>query len=227
MFYTKQQVSELLGIPDSTLYHMVHDGRLHAFLPAGRKRGYRFFPEEVEALAVAQGNVLPTVVVTCASEHELAQQVALSFESAGPEHTLRWSVLRDWRGHCPGLFLVAKAWRTQEVLGATCLVPRCEDRLHAVLDGTLWLSALTADDLGRRDAGQYLVPMFLVAPPCDAHLIQLALARGLLHVLSDLCRSATPPQRLYAPGQPQCCPSCAICLASWCCRRAAGSANQA
>ena len=56
VMYTLPEVSEVTGIPYSTLLEESKAGRLESFLPKGRKRGIRVEPEWVDEWMRGDGN---------------------------------------------------------------------------------------------------------------------------------------------------------------------------
>lgn len=48
MTYTPRETSEYTGIPYETLLGDIRSGRLRAYVPRGRRRGYRIRPEWVD-----------------------------------------------------------------------------------------------------------------------------------------------------------------------------------
>ena len=146
-YYTAQQVLDLLQIPTTTLYAMIHDGRLHAELPPGRRRGYRFVPAEIDALAQAQGGGIPALVVRTATEADLAQVVALSLDQVGAAQTVRWPVWQAWRAALPTQFVVVSAGGVIVMCwGRIGLVPLRPAALADLRHERRTLAALTAQE---------------------------------------------------------------------------------
>src|SRR5690242_15189819 len=91
MYYTKKEALERLGIPESTFYYLVKDGRIRSYLPPHRKRGALYDRDQIDAIAaiqVATGQKVPAddhLVFGPSSEVDLAQEVAIGLDLYGPD----------------------------------------------------------------------------------------------------------------------------------------------
>jgi hypothetical protein len=120
MYYRKKEALEKLGIPESTFYFMVKDGRIRSYLPPHRKRGALYDKEQIDAIAaiqVATGEKMPSdehLVFGTSTEVDLAQEVAIGLDLYGADDIVPLRKLREWWRRNPEMFLALK--RTDGVL---------------------------------------------------------------------------------------------------------------
>src|SRR5579875_3619332 len=101
-YYTKKEALEKLGIPESTFYFLVKDGRIRSYLPPHRKRGALYDKDQIDAIAaiqVATGQKAVSdeeVVFGMSTEVDLAQEVAIGLDLYGPDDIVPLKKLREW-----------------------------------------------------------------------------------------------------------------------------------
>jgi hypothetical protein len=114
MYYTKKEALERLGIPESTFFYWVKDGRIRSYLPPHRKRGALYDKEQIDAIAaiqVATGQKLPDderLVFGASTEVDLAQEVAIGLDLYGADDIVPLRKLREWWQRNPEMFLALK-----------------------------------------------------------------------------------------------------------------------
>jgi MerR HTH family regulatory protein len=114
MYYTKKEAVEKLGIPESTFFYWVKDGRIRSYLPPHRKRGALYDKEQVDAIAaiqVATGQKMPDeerLLFGHSSEVDLAQEVAIGLDLYGADDIVPLHKLRQWWERNPEMFLCLK-----------------------------------------------------------------------------------------------------------------------
>ncbi|HLJ33482.1 MAG TPA: helix-turn-helix domain-containing protein [Ktedonobacteraceae bacterium] len=134
MYYTKKEALEKLGIPESTFYQMVSDGRIRSYLPPHKKRGALYDREQIDAIVaiqIATGQKLPTeehLMFGASTEVDLAQEVALGLDMYGADDIVPLKKLRQWWQRNPEMFLALK--RSDGVLvGYSSITPMREETI--------------------------------------------------------------------------------------------------
>jgi hypothetical protein len=114
VYYTKKEALEKLGIPESTFFYWVKDGRIRSYLPPHRKRGALYDKDQVDAIAaiqVATGQQMPDeerLLFGHSSEVDLAQEVAIGLDLYGADDIVPLRKLRQWWERNPEMFLALK-----------------------------------------------------------------------------------------------------------------------
>ncbi len=180
MYYTKKEALEKLGIPESTFYFMVNDGRIRSYLPPHRKRGALYDKEQIDAIAaiqVATGQRLPTdehLVFSPSSEVDLAQEVAIGLDLYGADDIVPLSRLRLWWQRNPEMFLSLK--RSDGVLvGYSTVTPLKHETIMKVL----------RDEIREIDIDPEDISPFVIGKPLECYIASLTVVPG-------------PKQREYA-----------------------------
>src|SRR5258708_4008881 len=138
MYYTKKEALEKLGIPESTFYFLVKDGRIRSYLPPHRKRGALYDREQIDAIAaiqVATGQTVPSedhLIFGTSTEVDLAQAVAIGLDLYGADDVVPLSTLRQWWRRNPEMFLALK--RQDGVLvGYSSITPMKHETIERLL----------------------------------------------------------------------------------------------
>jgi len=149
-FYTKDQVIKKLNIPNSTLYQMVKDGRLHPLLPRGKKRGMVFDVAEIDTLLwqikVQVTNNPQILTVEILDEHDMAEVAALSAEWLGRDRMLLFSTLRTWWRKNPAMFMGIRN-ADGFLWGITAVIPLPQTLIERICDDEHLFFTLTEDDI--------------------------------------------------------------------------------
>jgi hypothetical protein len=114
VYYTKKEALEKLGIPESTFFYWVKDGRIRSYLPPHRKRGALYDKDQVDAIAaiqVATGQQMPDeerLLFGHSTEVDLSQEVAIGLDLYGADDIVPLRKLRQWWERNPEMFLALK-----------------------------------------------------------------------------------------------------------------------
>ncbi len=128
-YYTKKEALEKLGIPESTFYFLVKDGRIRSYLPPHRKRGALYDKDQIDAIAaiqVATGQKAVSdeeVVFGMSTEVDLAQEVAIGLDLYGPDDIVPLKKLREWWQRNPEMFRALKRASDGVLVGYSSITP--------------------------------------------------------------------------------------------------------
>jgi hypothetical protein len=180
MYYTLQQALEKLGMPKSTFFDMVKDGRIRSYLPPHRKRGALYDKEQIDAMAailVATGQMPPSdekLVFGNSTEADLGQEVAIGLDLYGPDDIVPLRKLRQWWMKNPEMFLALK--RQDGVLvGYSSVTPMKLDTIMKLI----------RDEIRETDIDPNDIYPYSVGVPLDCYIASLTVVPG-------------PKQREYA-----------------------------
>src|SRR5690348_612927 len=173
MYYTKKQALEKLGIPESTFYYMVKDGRIRSYLPQHRKRGALYDKEQIDAIAaiqIATGQKMPTddhLIFGPSSEVDLAQEVAIGLDLYGADDIVPMRKLRQWWERNPEIFLSLK--RPDGVLvGYSSVTPMKHETIMQLLH----------DEIREADVNPQDIYPFTTTMPLECYIASLTVVPG-------------------------------------------------
>ena len=198
-YYSKQEVLSLLNIPDSTLYQMIRDGRIHPYLPPSRKRGAIYDKKEIDDLVHMQkrGDAKPrTIVFDALTNAELAQAFALDFEVVGDTDLPLWSTLRAWNKRNPQIFY---GITDQEhiVVAYFALIPLSEQTIKHYLQDEMQLESIEEEHILRYTLDTcYSCLLHMSVAPNAVNYSEM-LRSGLLSVLEALGKQGIELGQVY------------------------------
>src|SRR5579875_1904860 len=217
MYYTLQQALEKLGIPKSTFFDMVKDGRIRSYLPPHRKRGALYDKEQIDAMAaiqVATGQKPPTdekLIFGNSTEVDLAQEVAIGLDLYGADDIVPLNKLRQWWMRNPEMFLALK--RQDGVLvGYSSVTPMKPETIMKLIRDEIREADVDPNDIYPYSIGVplecYIASLTVVPGPKQreyatqlisdvAHFIQHLGERGV-YITTFYCIGATPEGRRIA-----------------------------
>jgi hypothetical protein len=208
VYYTKREALEILGIPESTFYFWVKDGRIRSYLPPHRKRGALYDKEQIDAIAaiqVATGQRLPTdtrLVFGPSSEVDLAQEVAIGLDLYGPSDIVPLKKLRMWWQRNPEMFLALK--RTDGVLvGYSSVTPMKHDTILRLIRDEMRESDVDPQDIYPYAVGVPLecyIPSLTVVPGPYQHRYAMLLILHVARFIQDLARRGVTITAFYCIG---------------------------
>ncbi|MBA2680205.1 MAG: hypothetical protein H0U76_17635 [Ktedonobacteraceae bacterium] len=180
MYYTLQQALDILGMPKSSFFDMVKDGRIRSYLPPHRKRGALYDKEQIDAIAsiqVATGQAAPNdekLIFGNSTEADLGQEVAIGLDLFGADDIVPLRLLRQWWMRNPEMFLALK--RQDGVLvGYSSVTPM---KLETIMK-------LLRDEIREADIDINDIYPYYVGVPLDCYIASLTVVPG-------------PKQREYA-----------------------------
>jgi hypothetical protein len=207
-YYTKKEALELLGIPESTFFYWVKDGRIRSYLPPHRKRGALYDQEQIDAIAaiqVATGQKLPNderLVFGASTEVDLAQEVAIGLDLYGADDIVPLQKLRMWWQRNPEMFLALKR-RDGVLVGYSSVTPMQHDTILQLL----------RDEIREADVDPQDVYPYATDRPLECYVASLTVVPGpnqrkyatllILHVarfIQDLARRGVTISAFYCIG---------------------------
>lgn len=172
-YYTKKEALEKLGIPESTFYYLVKDGRIRSYLPPHRKRGALYDRDQIDAIAAIQtatGQRLPTdehLIFGPSSEVDLAQEVAIGLDLYGADDIVPLRKLRLWWERNPEMFLALK--RGDGVMvGYSSVTPMKHETIMCLI----------RDEIREADVDPNDIYPYAVGRPLECYIASLTIVPG-------------------------------------------------
>lgn len=176
MYYTKKDALEKLGIPESTFYQMVKDGRIRSYLPPHRKRGALYDREQVDtivAIQIATGQKALTdelLTFGTSTEVDLAQEVAIGIDLYGANDIVPLQKLRQWWQRNPEMFLALK--RADGVLvGYSSITPMNHETIMKLVN----------DEIREADVNSQDIYPYSIGIPLECYVASLTAVPGPDH----------------------------------------------
>jgi hypothetical protein len=207
-YYTKKEALELLGIPESTFFYWVKDGRIRAYLPPHRKRGALYDREQIDAIAaiqVATGQKLADdghLVFGASTEVDLAQEVAIGLDLYGADDIVPLHKLRAWWERNPEMFLALKR-RDGVLVGYSSVTPMRHETIMQLL----------RDEIREADVDPHDIYPYATDRPLECYVASLTVVPGphqhkyaillILHVarfIQNLARRGVTISAFYCIG---------------------------
>jgi hypothetical protein len=207
-YYTKKEALERLGIPESTFFYWVKDGRIRSYLPPHRKRGALYDREQIDAIAaiqVATGQKLPDderLVFGASTEVDLAQEVAIGLDLYGADDIVPLHKLRAWWQRNPEMFLALKR-RDGVLVGYSSVTPMRHETILQLL----------RDEIREADVDPHDIYPYATDRTLECYVASLTVVPGpqqrkyatllILHVarfIQDLARRGVSISAFYCIG---------------------------
>ena len=208
MYYSKKEALEKLGIPESTFYQMVSDGRIRSYLPPHRKRGALYDREQIDAIVaiqVATGQKAPSediLIFGASTEVDLAQEVAIGLDLYGADDIVPLGKLRQWWNRNPEMFLSLK--RADGVLvGYSSVTPMKHETIMRLIRDEIREADVDPQDIYPYSVGVplecYIASLTTVQGP-NQHRYAFRLILDVAHFLKQLGERGVNITKFYAIG---------------------------
>jgi hypothetical protein len=180
MYYTKEEVMQLLNKPTTTFYREVNAGIIPSELEEGRERGRKFPKEAIDAyLEMLQHADREHLKFVPSSNSDLWARVQNSKKIYGENDTVSYRKVLQWKEANKNIFMSVKV--EDRLVGGVTLLPLAETTIHAlinnkILEKDIPLSAIR--DWDAPEVSMYLPTIAIVA--CGNKRIDKARGRFLI-----------------------------------------------
>lgn len=209
MYYTKKEALEKLGIPESTFYQMVGDGRIRSYLPPHRKRGAFYDREQIDAIVAIQiatgQKATPAnekLIFGASTEVDLAQEVAIGLDLYGANDIVPLGKLRQWWQRNPEMFLALK--RSDGVLvGYSSITPMKHETILKLIRDEIRETDVNPQDIYPYSVGiplECYIASLTTVPGHEQHRYAFRLILDVAHFLKRLGERGVNITRFYAIG---------------------------
>lgn len=136
IYYTKEEVMQLLNKPSTTFYREVNAGIIPSELEEGRERGRKFPKEAIDAyLEILQHADRERLRFVPSSNSDLWARVQNSKKISGENDTVSYRKVLQWKEANKNIFMSVKA--EDRLVGNVTLMPLAETTIHALINNKI------------------------------------------------------------------------------------------